>query len=383
MNSRFRPIGWANPMEEIELQNLSLSESRDALQAYLPERQQTSQRVPYLRELDGLRAISILLVLGAHLISLPGGVMGVDIFFVISGYLITSVLLNEFNRNGKISISSFYLRRALRIVPAFAVLLICYAMAIAFFDSPEKQSHQYLAVLYAATYTMNWARVLGQASGFIGHTWSLAVEEQFYLLWPVLLISIVALSRGKQLFIVSALVVISTLWTALLAFQPDRQDHIFFGSDTRANQLFVGCLLAFLPMNRLAGAARKTWLIPASLLIIFATTGLASYLKFANTLIIAVSAAWLIAAIHDQQKGWLAQILGASVSVAIGRLSYSLYLWHLPIIVVVFGLNAVSPDLLDLIAIALSFGAATLSYFAVEQPFLRLKSRLSKSASYS
>lgn len=366
-------------MAQIGAQSCQISESGNAVHEHAPAPAKPAMGVPYIRELDGLRAISIMLVLAAHLNYLANGAIGVDIFFVISGYLITSVLLNEFSRTGKISIVSFYYRRVLRIVPAFAVLLACYVAAIAFGASPETKAQQYLAALFAATYTMNWARVLGQGSGIIGHTWSLAVEEQFYLIWPVILIGIAALSRWKQLLLIIGVIVVSTLWRGWLTLQAGTADHVFFGSDTRANELFVGCLLAFLPMSKLAGRARKTWVIPVMLLLIFAATDVAWHVEFVDSLIVSASAAWLIAAMHGRDEWALTPILAADVSVAIGRLSYSLYLWHLPIISLVFSKISGTPKILELIATALSLGAAALSYFFVEGPFLRLKRRFSNS----
>lgn len=164
-------------MSRIGAQYYPISESGNTVHRHAPTPAKLRMGVPYIRELDGLRAISIMLVLAAHLNYLANGAIGVDIFFVISGYLITSVLLSEFSRTGKISIVSFYCRRVLRIVPAFAVLLAFYVAAIAFGASSETKSQQYLAAAFAATFTMNWARVLGQGSGIVGHTWSLAVEE--------------------------------------------------------------------------------------------------------------------------------------------------------------------------------------------------------------
>jgi peptidoglycan/LPS O-acetylase OafA/YrhL len=331
----------------------------------------------YIPQLDGLRAVSILLVLAAHLNWLSGGAIGVDIFFVISGYLITSILAREFCRTGKIDIKSFYVRRILRIVPAFAVLLAACAIAVALAVAPERRAEHYIALLYAATYTMNLARAFGQGSGIVGHTWSLAVEEQFYLVWPLMLCVLLALPRSKQLSVAVVLVIIPTAWRAWLAFQPDAQDRIFFGSDTRAVELFVGCLLALLPMKALARVARRTWLAPAALLAGLAIAGTPMWLQPIDTLVIALSAAWLIAAIQDDERSTLCLILGASVCVVIGRLSYSIYLWQFPIIVVLGGRGLVPTTMLPVAAILLSLAAAGASYLLIERPFLRLKGRFS------
>lgn len=130
-------------------------------------------------------------------------------------------------------------------------------------------------------------------------------------------------------------------------------------------------------MSKLAGKARKTWVIPAVLLLIFAATDAASHVEFVDSLIVSTSAAWLITAMHGRDGWALTPILATDVSVAIGRLSYSLYLWHLPIISLVFSKVSGTPKVLGLIAIALTLGAAALSYFFVERPLLRLRRRFS------
>ena len=118
----------------------------------------------YVPGLDGLRAISIGLVLAGHFFGLPGGAIGVDIFFVISGYLITTILLREVAKKGNFSLKSFYIRRVLRIFPAFAFMLLALLIVTPFFVHPERQPLQYLSLLYAAAYAMNWTRIFANRS---------------------------------------------------------------------------------------------------------------------------------------------------------------------------------------------------------------------------
>jgi len=327
----------------------------------------------YIPQLDGLRAIAILLVLAAHAVGLPGGTIGVDIFFVISGYLITAILLWEFAARSRVDIKAFYIRRFLRIVPAFAFMLLSISAMTAMFVLPSRRPAEYLAILYAATYVMNWTRAFGLGSGIVGHTWSLAVEEQFYLLWPLALTVFLATGRRRQIATLCVLVLVSTLWRAWLVAAPGTDDHVFFGSDARANQILVGCLLAFLPMHVVARLAARTWLVPAAVLGAFAVMGVPAWLSLVDSLVIALSAAWLIAAVHDPGRTLLSAALGAGGCIAIGRLSYSLYLWHAPILAALAGRRIVPPSMLPVIGILLSFAAATFSYFVVERPFLRLK----------
>jgi peptidoglycan/LPS O-acetylase OafA/YrhL len=336
----------------------------------------------YVPAIDGLRAVAILLVLAAH--ASPrwaGGIIGVDIFFVISGYLITSILLNEFIRTGGISVQAFYLRRVLRIFPAFLFLLLCYLALIFTVVDPARRADHLQAILYSATYVMNWTRTFDLGSGIIGHTWSLAVEEQFYLIWPLMLTGMLFTGRRNLIYLIGGLVVVTAIWRTAWIL-PDSKGWAFFGSDARASQLFVGCLLAALPMQVVSSAAAKTWAIPVAVLAVIVTVGPEGprWFDFAGSLIVAVSAAWLIAAVQSADNTTLSRVLTASVLVGIGRLSYSLYLWHYPIFLALEGRGIVGQQALPFVAVPLSFAAAIFSYYVVEKPFLRLKNRSPHSA---
>lgn len=333
----------------------------------------TISRVRHIPELDGLRAVAIVLVLGAHSGALRGGVIGVDIFFVISGYLITAILVQEFAQTGNLDIRAFYIRRLLRIGPAFAFMLLSVLAMTALFVLPERRPAQYLPILYAAAYAMNWTRAFGLGSGIIGHTWSLAVEEQFYLVWPLALLGILPFDRRRRIMILLGLVAASALWRGWLTFLPGTEDHVFFGSDTRANQILLGCLLAFLPQHEVARWASRSWAVPALALATLAVMGIPHWLRPGDSVFIGLCAAWLIAAVLDARPTLLATVLKTGFCVAIGRLSYSLYLWHAPIGAALGG-RAVAPvAVLQIISLSLSFAAAIFSYFVIEKPFLRLK----------
>src|SRR5688572_24140992 len=138
--------------------------------------------------LDGLRAVAVMIVIIGHLAPtyLPGGGLGVDIFFALSGYLITSILVGEYRSRGDISFKHFYLRRTARLMPALALLLLAASLVILIGPRPF---YEWKEIFYAGLYIMNWVRALGLGdSAFLAHTWSLAVEEQFYLLWPPILL---------------------------------------------------------------------------------------------------------------------------------------------------------------------------------------------------
>jgi peptidoglycan/LPS O-acetylase OafA/YrhL len=336
-----------------------------------------SAKYRYIPEIDGLRAVSILLVFAAHgeVQWIRGGELGVDIFFVISGYLITSVLLAEHIKSGVVDIKAFYLRRILRIVPAFAFFLLAYLALTLLVVTPGNRTDHLWALLYASTYVMNWTKLAGLPSSALGHTWSLAVEEHFYLVWPIIFATLAVLPKPRLIVACIGLILIAFAWQAWVALQDGMQSRLYFGSDTRAIQLFIGCLLAVLPTQAICPIASKTWFIPAAVLCLLAITGRVPlrWWDIVSPFVIAASAAWLIAAVIGNEKTVLSAILKARGCVAIGRLSYSLYLWHVPIIVYLANRGMVSDQWRPLVALLLSLAAAAFSYFVIERPFLRLK----------
>jgi peptidoglycan/LPS O-acetylase OafA/YrhL len=216
--------------------------------------------LPYLPGLDGLRALAVIAVLLYHaeLAWMPGGFLGVEVFFVISGYLITALLLTEWRRLGRVDLKAFWLARARRLLPALYLLLVV-TLAYAVVFLPEEVAGLREDVFAALGYVTNWYLVLGQESYFeaigrpslLKHLWSLAVEEQFYLLWPPLLA--VGLSfgavrwRGRRvLFVALAGAAASALLMAVLYRPEVDPSRIYFGTDTRATGLLVGATLAFL-----------------------------------------------------------------------------------------------------------------------------------------
>lgn len=210
-----------------------------------------SGRIGYVPALDGVRAAAILLVLIAHYDVTGGwlggcGEVGVDLFFVLSGYLITSIILSEWNETGRVRLRAFYWRRILRIWPAFLVLLAVYCAAIRVASSHVSDHFQ--AALAAALSFMNWVQALWDGpQGYVGHAWSLSIEEQFYLIWPALLILVV--SRIGQKALVPTLLVIlfvGIVWRLYLAATGVPAIRLYAGTDTHADPILFGCILASL-----------------------------------------------------------------------------------------------------------------------------------------
>src|SRR5215216_5296398 len=213
-------------------------------------------RLPYMPGVDGLRAMAVLAVFVYHFHNggglLPGGFLGVDVFFVISGYLITSLLLSEFRKEGRLDLLAFWLRRARRLLPAVGVLIAVVMVFGAFLDFGQISALRADA-LASMGYVTNWELIFSHRSYFeefarpslFRHLWSLAVEEQFYLLWPLVFAACMTRFGHKRLVIgVIAGAVASSLLMAIL-FDPGDPNRVFYGTDTRATPLLIGVALAF------------------------------------------------------------------------------------------------------------------------------------------
>jgi peptidoglycan/LPS O-acetylase OafA/YrhL len=352
-------------------------------------------RLGYRPALDGVRAIAILMVLlvhtGAFLVPgaddhlLPGGALGVDLFFVLSGFLITTLLLER--RGEDRPIASFYLRRALRLLPAVVVLLVgMVVIALAEGEAARTVANTIVAVM---TYTTNWALLAGVSiERHVTHLWSLAIEEQFYAVWPLLLLGALATGRNRAqlLWLTLGLAVASALWRAALWESGRGWEQLYLRTDARADSLLIGAALAQLPWRRLAVVAthRRSAAGAVALLALVgaaeAVNASSAVLYLGGYTVVAILAAVLIAAVLPG-GGALATALGAPALVAIGRLSYSLYLWHFPLFVVVGEHTGAWPTALRIIAAwALTFAVAAASYRLVERPALRVKDRIGRRA---
>jgi peptidoglycan/LPS O-acetylase OafA/YrhL len=330
-----------------------------------------------IEELDGLRAVAVLLVFLSHVFPevFPGGFIGVDLFFALSGFLITALLLREWERFGSISLAKFYARRALRIMPALIALLAVYA-AIALWKSSYPLDHLKSAAS-SGLFVMNWVWGLHLGPvGHLSHTWSLGIEEQFYLLWPAILVALcMRLDRHKLAIFIAVVIAAVFVWRLALVLNGADDDRIYGGFDTRLDALFVGCLLATLPLaadNRLLSG--NAWMIPAALLalLVFVTSYDARWYQLGGLTLIAGCSAWLLACIVYSKNSALTNALRWAPLVALGKISYGFYLWHWPFISLMLAAQY-SQWTIFLIALPLTILAASISYVAIERPFLRLK----------
>ncbi len=350
-------------------------------------------RLGYIPALDGLRALAVIAVLLYHADQswIPGGFLGVDVFFVISGYLITCLLLSDWQQTNGIGLKRFWYRRARRLLPAlFAMLFVVSLYAILFL--PDVLDQLRGEVLSALFYVENWFLVFRNLSYFqsagrpplLQHVWSLAVEEQYYLFWPLILMLVLTVwgkSRKALLIGVLAGVVISTLEMAILYHPYTDPSRVYYGTDTRVAALLLGSALAFVwaPWRLIGRTGRNAGILLDAVAVL---SGIVLFYMFLNVhdfdpslyrggfLLVAIVSALLIAAtVHPASKlvPWL---LGFGVLRWIGVRSYGIYLWHWPIYMVTRPHSDLPLTGLPLLVLrlTLTFLAAAASYKYIEEP---------------
>jgi peptidoglycan/LPS O-acetylase OafA/YrhL len=346
----------------------------------------TSRSERYWPSLDGLRAVAVLLVIARHadLPGFAGGYVGVDIFFVLSGYLITTVLVAEWDRRQRIALGRFYLRRVLRLYPALVVAVAGSVIIAAVVFGASTRHTMLEAMPPALTYWMNWWAI-GRPPEVFGHLWSLSIEEQFYLLWAAFLV--VVLRFGKQVALVAsgalttalvvAVAILSSGWSA---------DRLYLGTDARAPQLLIGALAALAnsihppirraSLVRAAALAGALFLIPAIAGAYGHDEGSVLHVPYAATLAIAVAAVAIVVCLTNPPH-WCTTVLGSRPAVGLGRISYGVYLWHLPLTWALLRVVPRAPPLVIFVLVATtSITVAFASYRLVELRFLRLKRQL-------
>ena len=356
-----------------------------------------STRLRYVPGLDGLRALSVSAVLLYHaeVSWMPGGFLGVDVFFVISGYLITSLLLAEHRNHGEIGVGQFYLRRARRLLPALFLLLACVSLFTVIFLPDEIRSLR-ADVVAALGYVTNWWQIFQHQSyiaaqgrpPLLRHLWSLAVEEQFYLLWPLLLFGMLKLWNGRRtpMLIATCVGIVASFATMLVLALPHdfaitEPSRVYFGSDTRIFTMLVGAALAMVwsPWRLSPRIPREGRIVLdavggtalALLVLIFTTAHFQSNVLFRGGFLgVAILAAVVIAtAVHPASR--IGTVVLAQQPLRwIGERSYGIYLWHWPIFMITRpGQDISLTGSANLtLRVALTLAAAELSYRFVEEP---------------
>lgn len=346
----------------------------------------------YLPSIDSLRAIAVISVIIYHLNPnfLPGGFLGVDLFFVLSGYLISSLLIKEYNRDNKINLTNFYVRRARRLLPAVYFMISIVLITMVIFNKPLLEK-SYLDGIFGYLYSSNWWYIFHKLDYFdsfgsnspFKHLWSLAIEEQFYMLYPLIFILICKLFSNnwkKALkYVVIALIAISLI-THILLFDINNINRVYYGTDTRAFSLLIGVLgsLIYSMDNMINKVSSKTSIIFTlfSTIFLFVFIGgmffiseFSQFLYYGGFLLFALLfLAIIISAGH--QNTIISKLLSFKPLVFIGKISYSLYLWHFPVIVMTTSPDQIGQSnwLIDILKVVVIFVLATISYILIETP---------------
>ena len=338
----------------------------------------------YRPDLDGLRTIAVYLVLLFHagLGWAGGGFIGVDLFFVLSGFLVTSVILGEIESTGRLRVSNFYSRRVRRLLPAALVVVTATSVAFTILWSVARRLAIVGDAQSALLYYANW-HFLGQAGDYFAsdidkspflHFWSLSIEEQFYFVFPVLLLLLSRTGRRVMFGVLAALFALSL--ASQVYWGRIDTNHAYYGTDARLYQLLAGAMLSVALRTwrpRLRGRAAGTLAITGLVGLLVLGSGQIgvspSYLGI-GAMVVSVL---LIGGLTLAEDGLLARLLGRPVPVFLGRISYGTYLWHWPVIVALTTLFSTSPLVIATFAFGISTGLAALSYEVLEMPIRKAK----------
>ena len=340
-------------------------------------------KLDYNPALDGLRGVAILLVLlsHAHVPLFAGAFFGVDLFFVLSGFLITSLLLIEHRANGRFQYWRFYRRRFFRLMPALALFLAAYCLLAPLIWPGLDDVYQdaLVSLLYLADYGIAFF----DSPNTLLHMWSLSVEEHFYLIWPPLLALLLRYCRGAVWRPIALLYLLSWVWRIFWVVQGQQFYEVFFRFDTRMSGLLAGALLAALMVEKpqcidwlRARMPYAMWLPLAIVLLLELAWDNQGAMVWGLTVVELGTVVLLVAA--QQRDGLVFQMLNLPILVRLGTLSYGIYLWHYPVVrylradfawpvVVVAGL-------------ALSTALAALSFYTLERWAMRYRDNLSQKA---
>src|SRR3984957_12404973 len=344
--------------------------------------------------LDGVRALAVLAVMGFHegASELSGGFLGVDVFFVLSGFLITDLLATQYDRAGRLNLKDFWSRRARRLLPALALMLVVVTAAATVIE-PGQGASLRQSLLAAVTYTSNWYQILHHVSYFatlglftapppLDHLWSLAIEEQFYLIWPVLLWLIILRLNGRRARVTATLILAALSALAMaLEYSPGDPSLVYYGTDTHASALLIGAALA------LAFPLATVMSLPAAQVRRLDAAGVVGLVLLAwaaghfsgndravypfGLILAAVGAAGLVVAAAG--TGVIAAMTSLPPLRWVGVRSYGIYLWHWPVIALAGAITGPGPTSpwLWLIEAGVSIALACASWEFVERPILR------------
>ena len=361
----------------------------------------SNNKSKYLPSIDSLRALAVLAVIIYHVDVnyLPGGFLGVDLFFVLSGYLISSLIIKEYRKTGSLNLYNFYIRRARRLLPAvYLMITVGLVVMVLFNEVLLRKSH--LDAIFGYIYSSNWWYIFHKLDYFdsfgaqspFKHLWSLAIEEQFYMIFPLLFLLVNRKKKSKDgtyklnknfLYVVLGLILVSLI-AHILLFDINNISRIYFGTDTRAFSLLVGVVGAILyPMERLHAKVTPQQNMIYSVVSLVAIATLITVMIYTseyNTWLyrggfLLVAILGLIVIISSgKQHTLMSRLLSFKPIVFIGKISYSLYLWHFPVLVLTTPISEIgNPNIIFVILrVILTFILATASYVFVETPIRKL-----------
>ncbi|CAN5742754.1 acyltransferase family protein [soil metagenome] len=360
--------------------------------------------------LDGIRAIAVALVLAEHggLPGVPGGFLGVDMFFVLSGFLITSLLFEELGRTGRISLRDFWIRRARRLLPAL-LIVVCAVLMLRHLFLPDAITGLRDEAVAAFLWMSNWAFVAqgtdyfsqGSPPSPLQHMWSLAVEEQFYLLWPLLIVAVplvfllfrraapsLRTVRLTVFVLAFAGAAASATW-AMVRVSDESLNRVYFGTDTRVQALLLGAAAAALlvrdwsSLTAAGNVIRSRWVKWAARLLSLAgvtllalaahfATGSVADFRSGLLIIVAAGAVLVVVPVAFDQGGPVARVLAVRPLVWLGAISYGVYLWHWPVFGILNGeRTGWSGWTLFVLRCAVTLALALASWWVIEQPVQR------------
>lgn len=331
-----------------------------------------TRSLTYMPALDGLRGVAVLLVFVGHTMPsspFPGGV-GVDSFFVISGFLITAILLREYGRDGSLNLRRFYVKRLLRLYPPLiALVVVTTAFAFALDTSVFKAGARgIIALLYLGNVVTT---VSDLPMGHLNHTWSLAMEEQFYLLWPLVLLVLLR-RRWTPRRIVLALVMIVVASMVGWVFTAD---EFPYNPLTKVYGLLLGGIVAVLHHEGLRVGSPAAWTAVVVGLVTIVLGSLGVLGEAFSHPIVTLASAVLVPYVADD-RGLLNTVLTNAPLVRIGVISYAFYLWHFPVLLVLLFHSPLPVWVNGTVGLVVSLGLSSLSMRFIERPALRVKDRI-------
>lgn len=351
----------------------------------------------YSPALDGVRGTAMVLFMAFHfgVTFLQGAWVGINLFFVLSAYLITRLLIEERARSGRIAVADFYRRRARRLLPALFLLLTALGLYGTFLAPDEVRGPLRGDIFATLFYVQNWHLIvrgdqyfeLFDNPSFLRHAWTLSVEEQFYLFIPFVVLALVRFvpRREVQAGVLMALGVVSAVWTAHIGVATqDAQTHAYYGTDTRSQALCIGAALACWTGIRRRRSEQTHFSRPVTAVLgwgglaamIFAFVGVAPFQRYmyddGGIFVFALAAAALVVGCADERASQLRTMLGWRPLAYLGRISYGLYLWHWPVLL---WLRRAKPGIGTMptliIGLSTTIAVAALSYQFIERPVIR------------